>query len=409
MRLQKAGLVVKIMQQFINWELWRGRGLLRLSRFIIAIYGHVARTASGRKSMVKCDAILQIRRFCESCPSERAFDDVIMRVAGLVSTCYLKDALPVDSLDSPIVFKLPDSGRFRKCQDSGSSSDDEGSEDEASDDSNDDSDEGSASAEEHEGDAENSTSDDDDVDIINGNLQKISSNASRRSINGDKLTLTQKTDKLAQDSDELYNYEKFFQEFDNFGRRLLNRNLYKPNTPMSSSLASLGTNSSDDNESKKSSKCSLKSEHKYPWIIDNKDCKYAYWTSIEEMRQNYITVANSINHVSPFIKIPYPELAFAYSYKTVENMLPTADRSMLRNKMILYISRTVGGDSFKPKTAYSLDVLLKKTEQSSPGEEKDKELKNSDEKQVGKYNKNLGLQFESRFESGNLRKVIQVI
>lgn len=35
-------------------------------------------------------------------------------------------------------------------------------------------------------------------------------------------------------------------------------------------------------------------------------------------------------------------------------------------------------------------------------------LRNKDEKDVGHYNKKVGLEFESRFESGNLRKVIQV-
>jgi hypothetical protein len=35
-------------------------------------------------------------------------------------------------------------------------------------------------------------------------------------------------------------------------------------------------------------------------------------------------------------------------------------------------------------------------------------LRNTDEADIGQYNRKMGLQFESRFESGNLRKAIQV-
>jgi len=35
-------------------------------------------------------------------------------------------------------------------------------------------------------------------------------------------------------------------------------------------------------------------------------------------------------------------------------------------------------------------------------------LENSDEKDIGRFDRKTGLKFEARFESGNLRKVIQV-
>ncbi len=77
--------------------------------------------------------------------------------------------------------------------------------------------------------------------------------------------------------------------------------------------------------------------------------------------------------------------------------------NIYRNKIIAYISRTVGCESFKPKVVYSLDNLLINSPPSEP-----KVLKNRDEKEIGIHNKRVGLEFESRFECGNLRKAIQV-
>ncbi|XP_035702835.1 cytosolic carboxypeptidase 1 isoform X2 [Folsomia candida] len=407
-RFQKAGLLVKVMQVFSNWELWRGQGLLRLSKFLISTYNHVARTPSGRKAIIKCDAILQIRKFCDACPSERSFDEVLMRISGLVATCYHKDILPLDKVESPIVFQVPDA--VMKVQDCGSSSDDEGSDDgDEDDDKSDDngSDDDVASSDDS-GDKDknndNQSSDDDMEPLKVRSKLKLST---RRSSTGDhqqSLPSNMQRQSISSQDSKLDSYKKFFTEFEVTKNGLFHRKVTETkSTPMAMSLASLV----DENLNETSKPKGIpRSEHKYSWITDNKDCEYVYWTSITELRRQYSIVANSINHVAPFVKIPYPDFAFAYSQKSVENMLPTTDRALLRSKIISYISRTVGGESFKPKVIYSLDSLLTNTEENSSA--KQKPLRNRDEKEIGNYNKRLGLEFESRFESGNLRKAIQV-
>lgn len=359
-----------------------------------------------------------------------------MRISGLVATCYHKDILPLDKVESPIVFQVPDA--VMKVQDCGSSSDDEGSDDgDEDDDKSDDngSDDDVASSDDS-GDKDknndNQSSDDDMEPLKVRSKLKLST---RRSSTGDhqqSLPSNMQRQSISSQDSKLDSYKKFFTEFEVTKNGLFHRKVTETkSTPMAMSLASLV----DENLNETSKPKGIpRSEHKYSWITDNKDCEYVYWTSITELRRQYSIVANSINHVAPFVKIPYPDFAFAYSQKSVENMLPTTDRALLRfvisctsifsawkciietyvnecfkrrSKIISYISRTVGGESFKPKVIYSLDSLLTNTEENSSA--KQKPLRNRDEKEIGNYNKRLGLEFESRFESGNLRKAIQVI
>lgn len=66
--------------------------------------------------------------------------------------------------------------------------------------------------------------------------------------------------------------------------------------------------------------------------------------------------------------------------------------------------------TFKRRVVFDLDQLIIEEKQnqqmsSSPG----KVLDNSDLNRLGMVNENEPLKFESRFESGNLRKAIQVM
>ena len=92
------------------------------------------------------------------------------------------------------------------------------------------------------------------------------------------------------------------------------------------------------------------------------------------------------------------------------------------------MGRAAGSITFKPKVIYDFDALISFSDNGGEGQpdtkrrgplkrEKASDMKaskrnrlaNSDEQDVGKLDPKIDhLQFESRFESGNLRKVIQV-
>ena len=167
----------------------------------------------------------------------------------------------------------------------------------------------------------------------------------------------------------------------------------------------------------------------------------------------------------PFVKIAYPDLVMAYGAKRVEYINPVSDRSCLRfifpnfwksdelqhvlitmdganfrsrSKILSQIHRA-GSEHFKPKVVYDLDALLNCARQESSVLSKkslrigskalpsrastnlitsqhdtQKQIGNDDEKLFGSYDGRKDgaiappLAFESRFESGNLRKAIQV-
>lgn len=95
-----------------------------------------------------------------------------------------------------------------------------------------------------------------------------------------------------------------------------------------------------------------------------------------------------------------------------------------RNKAINVMARAAGSIVFKPKVIYDLDALvssLEVPEKGDSGTKKGNSAKvmkkppkkyrfgNNDEKECGNLDTKLDhLKFESRFEGGNLRKVIQV-
>jgi len=70
------------------------------------------------------------------------------------------------------------------------------------------------------------------------------------------------------------------------------------------------------------------------------------------------------------------------------------------------MARVNWNENFKPKVVYFLDDLMKEKAGSKKGGSFG--LTNTDEKDSNRFDRRGGLRFESRFESGNLRKVIQV-
>lgn len=49
-RFLKAGLLLKVLNVFRHWVHWKGKGLLKLSRAVINIYAHIARTSTYSQS-----------------------------------------------------------------------------------------------------------------------------------------------------------------------------------------------------------------------------------------------------------------------------------------------------------------------------------------------------------------------
>ena len=123
-------------------------------------------------------------------------------------------------------------------------------------------------------------------------------------------------------------------------------------------------------------------------------------------QQAYCVIASRVKSVIGFVKVAYPDLIGGDGLGKDEP-LNNKDRKICRSKLLTCVERGLHGSSLVQEVVYDLDAVA-----SSNGDEQtsvDNHLCNWDENRIGKRcSDTKQLHFESRFESGNLRKVIQV-
>lgn len=121
----------------------------------------------------------------------------------------------------------------------------------------------------------------------------------------------------------------------------------------------------------------------------------------------YCAIATKVRSVIEFVKVAYPDLVGGDGLGKLEP-LNSKDRKVCRSKLLTCVDRGLHPSSAMQETVFDLDALTNNhSNQSAQTDER--LLCNWDELRVGKRgNDSRQLQFESRFESGNLRKVIQV-
>lgn len=114
----------------------------------------------------------------------------------------------------------------------------------------------------------------------------------------------------------------------------------------------------------------------------------------------YAEVARLTKGVQTFVKLAYPDLMSAYPTLPLQE-LKAYPKALLR-AVLKEVESCEKENDFQPRTVFDLDELCK-------NEREPLELSNTDEDRVGVIEPGCDhLKFESRFESGNLRKVIQV-
>lgn len=121
-------------------------------------------------------------------------------------------------------------------------------------------------------------------------------------------------------------------------------------------------------------------------------------------RDAYCAVASRVRSVIGFVKVAYPDWIGGDGLGKAEPF-NTKDRKVCRAKLLTCVERGLHASTVQ-EVVYDLDALV------SPAccqGRVARLLDNCDEKRVGKRLLDTKLlQFESRFESGNLRKAIQV-
>lgn len=122
-------------------------------------------------------------------------------------------------------------------------------------------------------------------------------------------------------------------------------------------------------------------------------------------RDIYCTIASRVRSIIPFFKVAYPDMIGAQGFGRYEP-LNHKDRKVCRAKLLASVDRGLHNLQTSHTVIYDLDALIANQPRGSRAEER---LGNWDETRRWKrMADSRSLHFESRFESGNLRKVIQV-
>lgn len=123
-------------------------------------------------------------------------------------------------------------------------------------------------------------------------------------------------------------------------------------------------------------------------------------------RHAYCAVASKVRSVIGFVKVAYPDLIGGDGLGKAEP-LNTKDRKVCRAKLLTCVERGLHAAATIQEVVYDLDALANSVSRETSSDER--LFGNWDEKRISKRNLDTKrLQFESRFESGNLRKAIQV-
>ncbi|XP_026815510.1 cytosolic carboxypeptidase 1-like [Rhopalosiphum maidis] len=120
----------------------------------------------------------------------------------------------------------------------------------------------------------------------------------------------------------------------------------------------------------------------------------------------YLSIAKRVNSVSPFVKVAYPDwIGFINDDQPLESLY-NSDVHVSRNKLLSCLERSVAkrrdsGDMI----VYDLDYLLESVNDACNSPQ---QISNYDERNLGVKSGFDYLNFESRFECGNLRKAIKI-
>lgn len=351
----------------------------------------------------------------------------------MIYICYGKEALPLEKLECPIKFEIPHSAADGVptqspllLTDSGSSSDEDDPEADADDEGDDSDNSDDNDSLNNQSDSENDELCDNDDEVQETAELEPSTPVQNSRKNSFDVSSQEKS--KTSDVDRISAFARFFQEFSpdynavNEAPDILG---LTPEEKLEFGMADCILEESEDsstltldvNESKlingnvsstssghiplaaATSSIIPASVHKYSWTSRHG----AKLPRSENLRKLYLTMANKVKHVSPFVKIAYPDICFGLSGKQIESLCANADRTVIRKRLQAFIARAVSEHpGFRQKVVFSLDELIMK-EKRAP-----ESIGNNDEADVGKYDPKAPLSFESRFECGNLRKAIHM-
>ncbi|XP_063994671.1 cytosolic carboxypeptidase 1-like isoform X3 [Diachasmimorpha longicaudata] len=367
----KVGMVHLLMRIFDRWDRYDGSLRLKIANCALSTLYHLCSIKTGRRAIKANNGLQLLYRFCINCPEDRAYDFLLSRVCGIINQCLEKKELPVPE-KSPARFNLPTNNEGHVSNvDSCSDADSQVN-----------------SVHSLGGICSDLDSGDDDDDCTSGNetkkFKEINEVDEGQFFAG--VVTSQRT------AEDLLIYNIHFNELKNIQTQI--------------KCEGASTVPQDKTETLKGRRDSAK--------LLNLECGLPHQArklkalQIDEKtdpRTAYCLIASKIRSIIPFVKVAYPDMINSGG-RGIPEPLNDKDRKVCRAKLLTNVDRSLRPTSISAETIFDLDTLINT---SHPGDTEKKILKNVDEHRVGYSNvETKSLQFESRFESGNLRRAVQI-
>ncbi|XP_018377160.1 PREDICTED: cytosolic carboxypeptidase 1-like isoform X2 [Trachymyrmex cornetzi] len=387
----KTGIVHLLMRIFERWERFDGQMRLKICNYALNTLQHLCVIKAGRKAIKSNNGLQLLYRFCTSCPEDKAYDCLLSRICGIINQCLDKKELPVPEM-SPARFVLPEVNVNRaNSAESGSDIDSQANSVASI---------GRQYSDLDSGDDEESHDSRDTMD----NEIHLGDEVDENKFFAGVFTSQRSEEDLA-------GYHTFFKELGNLQSQLhivgsTNGKLIDlclmDDDQINSPLAKAGktkTSIKDFSKSNGTTKSQLANGTHNLKVLKDMSANVTD-------RQAYCVVASRVRSVIGFVKVAYPDLIGGDGLGKAEP-LNTKDRKVCRAKLLTCVERGLHAVTTFQEVVYDLDALANSI---SRGTSDDEWLfDNRDEKRIGKRNVDTKrLQFESRFESGNLRKAIQI-
>ncbi|XP_012227413.1 cytosolic carboxypeptidase 1-like isoform X2 [Linepithema humile] len=388
----KVGIVHLLMRIFERWERFDGQMRLKICNYALNTLQHFCVIKAGRKAIKSNNGLQLLYRFCTNCPEDKAYDCLLSRICGIINQCLEKRELPVPEM-SPARFVLPEVNVRANSAESGSDIDSQVNSVASN---------GRLYSDLDSGDDEESH-----------DSRNTTDNAIHVGDEVDEGKFFAGVFTSQRFEEDLIGYHTFFKELGNLRSQLhiagssnvRHTDLWLlEDDQINSSLTKADKTKipmKDFSKSNGALKNQLANDRHNLKILRNVSENIAD-------RHTYCAVASKVRSVIGFVKVAYPDLIGGDGSGRAEP-LNTKDRKICRAKLLTCVERGLHAAATIQEVVYDLDALANSAACRGATSADERLLGNCDEKKAGKRCLDTKqLQFESRFESGNLRKAIQI-
>ncbi|CAG9581580.1 unnamed protein product [Danaus chrysippus] len=434
MQIVKTGLCGVLIRVFDRWDRYEGRMRLKICAHILQTLQHLCNIKAGRRALCTKKHVQTLHRFCSQCPDEIEFDGLLARVCSVITLCLKHQALPVPS-SSPATFNLNPILKGTNATWPCHEDDDDGG--------NSDSKTINSDLEDDAPDSDNEAIDDfPDIDFEDNDLKNNEDLEKSHTKSGESIQSALWINPNERDIEDLKRYYIFFKEFGSYNKQIRlvksrsnsrgsilddifisqnSANRSQP-SPTNLSLTAVLGNTDYDNALGSSQTLSfLQGYHKIHESTSTTSCSslkiHKDISKYSPLESIYSIISSRVKSIIPFVKVAYPDMTGGQG-TTQPEPLNKMERTACRNKLLACVERAINPEAYMNEVVYDLDALncssanADTTSQKRISSSLSNEslfLINMDEQEITKVNSfSSRLNFESRFESGNLRKAIQV-